>query len=61
MPRHHFTTEERQREGKTRASQASFKEACSKGIWSTLDRHLFFARKWLKKKITARNRAKKPS
>jgi hypothetical protein len=41
--------------GKTRAAQPSMKEARSAGFWSTMDRHPFFARKWLKKKIKGQN------
>jgi hypothetical protein len=61
MPRRQFTTEERQRGGKTRAAQESFRDARSQGFWVTLDRHPFFARNWLKQQLRASNQAKKES
>lgn len=43
--------EARRAGGKARAVQPSMQEARSTGFWTTMERHSFFARKWLKKKI----------
>ncbi len=39
------------RGGKTRAAQESMAQARSKGFWTTMDRHPFFARRHLRRKI----------
>jgi hypothetical protein len=51
MPRYIFTKEERQRGGKTRKAQPDYYEACAKGWETTMQRHPFFARHYLKAKI----------
>ena len=58
--RYQFTREDCSKGGKARAAMPDFPEACSKGFWATMDKHPFFARKYLKKKIRAyyRDRAK---
>lgn len=43
MPRHQFSREERQRGG--------FGEACRLGFQRTLERHPYYARKWLRRKL----------
>jgi hypothetical protein len=58
MPRHQLTYAERSRGGKTRAAQSSFREACQKGFWATMEAHPYFARHWLKKKLKAARSAK---
>jgi hypothetical protein len=58
MPRHKFTKEESQRGGRARCAQPSMKEAREKGFATTMDRHPFFARKWLKKQIKEENQAR---
>ena len=44
--------------GKARAAQPSFPEACSKGFWACADKHPYFFRKHLKKRIRAYYKAK---
>jgi hypothetical protein len=56
--RHVFTKEECRRGGKARAQQESFVEACSKGFWTTMERHPFFARHYLKSIIREYNQSK---
>lgn len=58
MARYKFTKEDCVKGGKARAAQPSFREACSLGFWATMDKHPFFARKHLKKKINAYYKAK---
>jgi hypothetical protein len=47
--------EARRKGGKTRAAQESMTEARSKGFWTTMERHPFFARHWLKIIIKSQN------
>lgn len=56
--RYQFTHADRVKGGKARAAQESFRDACSLGFWACLDKHPFFARKHLKKKIRAFYQAK---
>jgi hypothetical protein len=48
----------RRRGGKTRAAQPSMKDARSKGFWTTMERHPFFARGHLRRKIKFQNHAR---
>ncbi len=41
----------RQQGGKTRSAQESMTEARRKGFWTTMERHPFFARRHLRRKI----------
>ena len=60
MPRYQLTREDRSKGGKTRSQQPSFRDACSKGFWSTMDKHPYFARKHLKHIIRAYNTRNHP-
>lgn len=60
MSRHIFTADERSRGGKARAAQPDYREMCQKGFSATLDKHPFFARKWLKKWIRSGGRGRYP-
>jgi hypothetical protein len=60
MARHVFTLDESRRGGRARARLPDFPAACSKGFWSTMDRHPFFARHHLKLLIRRRDEAHRP-
>lgn len=59
MPRHIFTKEEQSKGGKKSALHPNRKEICSKGFWSCVEKHPFFARKHLKKIIKGKNNEKR--
>lgn len=48
-------SEARSRGGKTRSAQPSMTEARSKGFWTTMERHPFYARHHLRVKIKRQN------
>jgi hypothetical protein len=53
-----YLRDARRRGGQTRAAQESAALARSKGFWVTMERHPFFARKWLRHRITSHNQVK---
>lgn len=50
--------EARRQGGKARAAQESMAEARTKAFWTTMDRHPFYARKYLRHKIKAQSRSR---
>ncbi len=50
--------EARQRGGKTRAAQPSMSDARSKAFWTTMERHPFYARKHLRRRIKSQDRVR---